>query len=92
MLMLPFFVHMIPLYMMMAQLQWLNTYPALIVPFLMSTYGIFLMRQFIQPLPNELLDAGRIDGCSEFEIYWRIVLPKCKPALATMALLTFNFQ
>ena len=91
-LMLPFFVRMIPIYMMMAKIRWLNTYPALIVPFTMSAYGIFLMRQFILPIPSELMDAGRIDGCSEIGIYWRIVLPQLRPALATLGLLTFIFQ
>ncbi|MBO0780131.1 MAG: carbohydrate ABC transporter permease, partial [Ktedonobacteraceae bacterium] len=69
-LMIPFFVRMIPLYTMMADLNWLDSYQALIVPFLMSAYGIFLMRQFIAPLPYELIDAARLDGCSEFGIYW----------------------
>jgi multiple sugar transport system permease protein len=91
-LMLPFFVRMVPLYMMFAKIDQLNSYPSLIVPFLMSAYGIFLMRQFIQPIPTELMDAGRIDGCSEIGIYWRIILPQCKPALATLGLMTFIFQ
>jgi len=90
--MIPFFVRMIPLYIMMARLNWLDTYHGLITPFLMSAYGIFLMRQFMIPIPTELMDAGRIDGCSEFGIYWRIVLPQVRPALATLALLTFIFQ
>jgi multiple sugar transport system permease protein len=58
----------------------------------MSAYGIFLMRQFIQPLPFELIDAARIDGCSEFRIYWRIILPQIKPALATLGLFTFVYS
>jgi multiple sugar transport system permease protein len=91
-LMLPFFVRMIPIYMMIARIKWLNTYPALIVPFMMSAYGIFLMRQFILPIPSELMDASRIDGCTEIGIYWRIILPQLKPALATLALITFIFQ
>jgi multiple sugar transport system permease protein len=88
-LMIPFFVRMIPLYTMMAGVGWLNTYQGLITPFLMSAFGIFLMRQFIQPLPFELIDAARIDGCSEFRIYWRIILPQVKAALATLGLFTF---
>jgi len=91
-LMIPFFVRMIPLYVMMADLGWLNSYQALIAPFLMSAYGIFLMRQFISPLPTELIDAARLDGASEFGIYWRIILPLCKPALAALGLFTFVFQ
>lgn len=91
-LMIPFFVRMIPLYIIMAQLHWLDTYQALIAPFLMSAFGIFLMRQFIQPLPFELIDAARLDGCSEFGIYWKIILPQVRPALATLGLFTFIFQ
>ncbi|MBO0792409.1 MAG: carbohydrate ABC transporter permease [Ktedonobacteraceae bacterium] len=91
-LMIPFFVRMIPLYTMMADLNWLDSYQALIVPFLMSAYGIFLMRQFIAPLPYELIDAARLDGCSEFGIYWRVILPQLKPALATLGLFTFIFH
>ncbi|HEY9347227.1 MAG TPA: carbohydrate ABC transporter permease [Inquilinus sp.] len=91
-LMIPFFIRMIPLYVLTARMGWLDTYQGLIVPFAMSAYGIFLMRQFIRPIPSELIDAARIDGCSEIGIYWRIVLPQVKPALATLALLTFVFQ
>jgi multiple sugar transport system permease protein len=88
-LMIPFFVRLIPLYIMMGDWGWLNTYQALIVPFSMSAYGIFLMRQFMRPIPLELIDAARIDGCSEFGVYWRIILPQVKPALATLGLFTF---
>ncbi|MCF6525255.1 carbohydrate ABC transporter permease [Streptomyces sp. JJ36] len=91
-LMIPLFVRMIPLYVMMSNLGWLNSYQALILPFLMDGFGIFLMRQFIQPIPNDLLDAGRVDGASEFAVYWRIVLPQTKPALAVLGLFTFVFQ
>jgi multiple sugar transport system permease protein len=91
-LMIPFFIRMIPLYIITAEFGWLNTYQGLIMPFAMSAYGIFLMRQFISPVPDELLDAARIDGCSEFRVYWQIVLPQVRPALATLALLTFVFQ
>ncbi|MDI7274656.1 MAG: carbohydrate ABC transporter permease [Anaerolineae bacterium] len=91
-LMIPFSVRMIPLYVMVSGWGWADTYQALIAPFLMGAYGIFLMRQFMLPLPSELVDAGRIDGCSEFGIYWRIILPQCKPALATLGLFIFMFQ
>ena len=91
-LMIPFFIRMIPLYVMMANWGWLNSYQALIVPFLMSAYGIFLMRQFIQPIPTDLIDAARLDGATEFGIYWRIILPQCKPALAALGLFTFVYQ
>lgn len=88
-LMIPFFTTLIPLYVIMAKLHWIDTFAGLIVPFASSAFGIFLMRQFIQPLPTELVDAGRIDGASELGVYWRIILPLCKPALATLALFTF---
>jgi multiple sugar transport system permease protein len=91
-LMLPFFVRMIPLYIMMASVHWLDTYQGLIVPFMTSAFGIFLFRQFIRPLPDELLQAARIDGCSEIGVYRRIVLPQIRPALAADGLLTFIFQ
>lgn len=91
-LMLPFFIRMIPLYILTAQMGMLNTYQGLIMPFAMSAYGIFLMRQFILPIPNDLIDAARIDGANDLVIFWRIVLPQLKPALATLALLTFVFQ
>ncbi|MFI6705189.1 carbohydrate ABC transporter permease [Nonomuraea sp. NPDC050478] len=91
-LMVPFFVRMIPLYVLMAHLGWINTYQGLITPFLMDAFGIFLMRQFIQPIPDNLISAARIDGASEFAIYRRIILPQTRPALAVLGLFTFVFQ
>ncbi|GAA4076808.1 carbohydrate ABC transporter permease [Nonomuraea soli] len=91
-LMVPFFVRMIPLYVLMAQLGWLNTFQGLITPFLMDAFGIFLMRQFIQPIPDDLISAARVDGASEFTIYRKIILPQTKPALAVLGLFTFVFQ
>lgn len=89
---LPFFVRMLPLYIMFGNLGWINSYQGLIVPFLMDAYGIFLMRQFMRPLPDQLGEAARVDGASEFRIYWRIYLPLAKPALAVLGLFTFVFQ
>lgn len=91
-LMLPFFIRMIPLYILTAEMGWLNTYQGLIMPFAMSAYGIFLMRQFILPIPGELIDAARMDGAGDLRIFFDIVLPAIRPALATLALLTFVFQ
>lgn len=91
-LMVPFFVRMLPIYALFSNLGWIDTYQGLIVPFLMDAYGIFLMRQFIQPLPNELIEAARVDGASELRIYLQVILPQLKPALAVLALLTFVFQ
>ena len=74
----------------MKSLGWLNTHYSLIVPaFFGSVFGTFLLRQFFLTLPNDLEDAARIDGCSPFGIYWRIMLPLAKPSLATLAIFTF---
>lgn len=91
-LMVPFFVRMIPLYVMFSDVGWLNTYQGLVLPFLVGAFGIFLMRQFIQPLPDELIGAARVDGAGEFRIFVRIVLPQLKPALAVLGLFTFVFH
>ncbi len=88
-LMIPFQVNLIPLYRIIAALNWTDTYLALIVPNLTSVFGIFLMRQFLLTLPNDLLDAARIDGCSEFGVFWRIVTPLATPGIATLVILTF---
>lgn len=88
-MMIPFFVTLIPVFYIVKQLGWLNNYAGLILPSVVSAYGIFLMRQFILDIPDELLDAARIDGASEFRIYWQIILPLSGPALATLA--SFNF-
>ncbi len=88
-LMVPFQVNMIPLYRLMSDLGWLNGYAALIVPSLTSIFGVFLMRQFIKSIPDELLDAARIDGCGEFGVFWRVVLPLALPGVATLVIFTF---
>jgi multiple sugar transport system permease protein len=87
--MIPFQLILIPLFIMMSQLKWTNTYMSLIVPFMAPAVGIFLMRQFIMSIPNELIEAARIDGASEFGIYLRVMLPLVRPALAAQAVLTF---
>jgi multiple sugar transport system permease protein len=69
---------------------WLDSYAGLIFPSIGSGFYVFLFRQFFLTLPSELEDAGRIDGCSEFSIFWRIMLPLCKPVLAVVALFTFQ--
>jgi len=90
-MMLPMQVTMIPLFVLFKNLGWLNTFKPLIVPafFGGGAFNIFLLRQFFLTIPSELFDAARIDGCSEWRIYWNIVLPLAKPALATVAILTF---
>jgi multiple sugar transport system permease protein len=88
-LMVPFQVNLIPLYRIMATLGWTNTYLALIVPNLTSIVGIFMMRQFLMTIPNDLLDAARIDGCDEFGVFMRVALPLALPGIATLIILTF---
>lgn len=89
-LMLPFQVTMIPLYILFRQFGWLNTFLPLIVPtFLGSAFYTFLLRQFFLTIPQEISDAARIDGCSEFGVLWRIILPMSKPGLAVVALFQF---
>lgn len=90
-LMLPMQVTMIPLFVLFKNFHWLNTFKPLIVPafFGGGAFNIFLLRQFFLTIPRDLFDAARIDGCSEWRIYWSIVLPLAKPALATVAILTF---
>ena len=89
-LLLPAFVGMIPFVLMMKELGWLNTTHALIVPGACSAFGVFLMRQYIgSAVPRELVEAARMDGCGEFGIYWRVVLPLIGPALGTLGLISF---
>ena len=91
-LMVPFQVIMVPLYILVRDLGWLNSYQGIIIPGALSAFGVFLMRQFIQTIPGELFDAARIDGASEFGIYRRIVLPLARPALSALAIFTFLEQ
>ena len=88
-LMVPFQVNLIPLYKLMDIFEWLDTYWALIVPGATSAFGIYLMRQYILSIPDELLDSARVDGCSEFGIFWRIVAPLSLPGVATLAIFIF---
>ena len=105
-MMFPIFLFLIPVYYLLKRVPlvggndiwglggvgFLHSYPALILPFIVSAWGVFLMRQFILGIPNELLDAARIDGCSEFRIYGNIILPLTKPALATLGIFIFIQQ
>ncbi|MDE0199241.1 MAG: carbohydrate ABC transporter permease [Caldilineaceae bacterium] len=91
-MMLPAHVTMIPLFLVFRALDWVDTLRPLWVPaFLGNAFFIFLLRQFFMSLPQELFDAARIDGCSEFGQYWRIMLPLSKPALTTVAIFQFQF-
>jgi len=88
-IMLPWQVNLIPGFIIIKNLGWLNTFYALIVPHLALPFGIFLCRQFITSIPDDLIDAARIDGCSEFMIYRHVIFPLIKPVLATLAIFTF---
>lgn len=105
-MMFPVFLFLIPVYYLLKRaplaggndiwglggVGFLLSYPALILPFIVNAWGIFLLRQFVIGIPNELLDAARIDGCSEFRIYRSIILPLTKPALATLGIFVFIQQ
>ena len=88
-MMVPGQVTMMPVFMLLKELGLLNSYAGLIVPLSSSVFSIFLIKQFMETIPDELLEAARIDGCSELGILFRIVLPMSKPVLATVALFTF---
>ena len=88
-MMIPGVVEWIPVYMVMAKIGWVNTYAGVIIPGAASAFGIFMIHQYAQSLPDELLDAGRIDGCNEFRIFYQIVAPLLAPAVATLSILTF---
>lgn len=90
-MMLPGFVTLIPQYILFANLGWLNTYlPLIIPPFTAGAFFIFLNRQFLMGIPNELIEAAKIDGANHFYIWARLLLPLTKPVLATTAIFTFN--
>ncbi|WP_327357982.1 carbohydrate ABC transporter permease [Streptomyces sp. NBC_01304] len=91
-LVIPAQVTLVPLFKMMAELEWLNTYQAVIMPNLALPFGIFLMRQSMAALPDELLDSARMDGCGELRLFIKVVLPPMKPALAALAIFLFLFQ
>lgn len=89
-MMIPFAVTLIPIFIVFNALGWVNTFKPLIVPaFLGNAFFIFLLRQFFLTIPTDLSDAARIDGCSEFRIYWNIILPLCKPILTVVAVFAF---
>lgn len=91
-MMIPHQVTMIPGYLILARLGLINKLWGLIIPSAIDAFGIFLFRQFALSVPNELIDAARVDGAGEFYIYWRIILPQLGPALATFGMLTFMFN
>ena len=91
-MMIPSQMTMIPGYLILAKLGLINNMLGLIIPAAIDAFGIFMFKQFCMSIPNELIDAARVDGASEFKIFWKIVLPQLGPALATFGMLTFMFN
>jgi multiple sugar transport system permease protein len=89
-LMMPIQVTVIPTFLIMSGLNLIDTHWAIILPLVTNAFGVFLMRQFFLTLPRELIEAARIDGASQFKIFWKIALPLAKPALASLAIITFT--
>lgn len=89
-MMVPVAMTLVPVFVILTKVGWINTYQGLSVPFMVSAFGIFLMRQFFSSIPVEIEEAARIDGLSRFGMYWRLALPLSRPALATLGVLTFQ--
>lgn len=88
-LMVPTAVTIIPTYVLTSRLGWLNTMEGLVVPGLASAFGLFMLVQFMRAIPKDMIEAARLDGAGHFQIYWHVVLPLCRNALVTLAILTF---
>ena len=91
-LMIPFQVIMIPLFVLVSRMGWIDSYWGLTVPLAFSPYGTFLLRQFFKSIPQELEDASKIDGCTYWRIYWNVMMPLSKPALATLGIFVFMWS
>jgi len=88
-IMIPSEMMIIPWYVGVAKIGWIDRYAGILMPGMLTAFGVFVMRQFIANIPDELLDAGRIDGVSEFGLFWRICFPLARPAVAVVAIFTF---
>jgi ABC-type glycerol-3-phosphate transport system permease component len=88
-IMIPFQILVVPLFIEIKAFGWQNSYPGLIIPGMMNAFGVFMMRQYASDLPDELLEAARVDGAGEFHIFLRIVLPLLVPALTSLAIIVF---
>jgi len=89
---IPVWAIVLPLYFWFSQIGLIDTYWALILPASASPFGIFLMRQYIHGIPNDMIESARIDGCNEFQIYYKIILPVIKPAIGALAIYAFLFS
>jgi multiple sugar transport system permease protein len=89
-LMLPLEVTLVPTFLAIHSLGWINTYQGIVAPLLIDAFGVFMMRQFILAIPSDYIEAARIDGAGEFRILWQIIVPQCLPALAVLAIFSFR--
>jgi ABC-type glycerol-3-phosphate transport system permease component len=87
--MIPPQIVLIPLYILMSKFGWINSYQGLIFPWIMNAFGIFLMRQFMYGIPNDLIEAARIDGASDFRIYFSVIIPLVRSSIAVLGILIF---
>jgi ABC-type glycerol-3-phosphate transport system permease component len=90
-MMLPIYATLIPSFWLFSIIKWVNTYRALILPGVIDAYGIFLLKQYMETIPNELLDAAKVDGAGAFRRFWQIVIPLSRPAIGTLAVFRFLF-
>jgi ABC-type glycerol-3-phosphate transport system permease component len=90
-MMLPIYATLIPSFWLFSKLNWINTYHALILPGVVDAYGIFLLKQYMETIPDELLDAAKVDGAGAFRRFWQIVVPLSRPAIGTLAVFRFLF-
>ncbi len=90
-MLLPLYATLIPTFWLFSKIGLINTYHALIWPSVVDAYGIFLLRQYMETIPNELIDAAKVDGAGPFRIFWQIMLPLSRPALGTLAIFRFLF-
>jgi len=91
-MMIPGMIYMVPQFAIVSQLHWINTYKAMIIPHLANVFGLFLLRQYIQTIPNSLFEAAKVDGASEYQVFKNIVIPLSFPIMVTLFLLTFLSQ
>jgi len=91
-MMIPGLMFMIPQFAIVSKLGWINTYKAMVIPHLANVFGLFLLIQYMKTLPDSLIEAARIDGASEFRIFWAIIFPLSLPIIVTIFLLTFQFH
>lgn len=89
--MIPFECYMIPFYLMISKAGLIDTYTGIITPLVITSFGVFLMRQHVASIPDDLMDAARIDGCGELRVFWNVIIPLSIPALSALAIFNFMF-